>query len=67
MSDIVDPRMAFLLSCAIRFELVERGEMDLDEAFDEGIIERFRAIAKITCRCEREIIDRFDAARRGQA
>jgi hypothetical protein len=54
----VDPRLAFLLSCAIRFELVERQEMTLDEAFDD--IERLRVIAGITCSCEREILNAFE-------
>ena len=54
----VDPRLAFLLSCAIRFELVEREEMTLDEAFDD--IARLWAIAGIACRCECEILDAFE-------
>jgi len=60
MTSRIDPRLAFLLSCAIRFELVERGEMDLDDALDDAFIEQFRAIAEITCRCEREMIERWD-------
>jgi len=54
----VDPRLAFLLSCAIRFELVERQEMTLDEAFDD--IARLWAIAGLACRCECEILNAFD-------
>jgi hypothetical protein len=57
--DHADLRMQFLLSCAIRFELVERGEMALDEALYDDFIERFRAVAEITCRCEREILNAF--------
>ena len=53
MTARVDPRMALLLSCAIRFELVERDEMTLDEALDDAFIEQFRAITEINCRCER--------------
>ena len=64
MTARVDPRMALLLSCAIRFELVERDEMTLDEALDHNLIEQFRAIAEITCHCEREIMDRMDAVHR---
>jgi hypothetical protein len=30
----VDPRLVFLLRAAARFELVEAGELNLDEAFD---------------------------------
>jgi hypothetical protein len=58
MTARVDPRLAFLLSCAIRFELVERQEMTLDEAFDD--IERLRVITGITCCCEREILNAFE-------
>ena len=58
MTARVDPRMAFLLSCAIRFELVERQEMTLDEALDD--IEQLRVIAGIACCCEREILNAFD-------
>jgi hypothetical protein len=58
MTARVDPRLAFLLSCAIRFELVERQEITLDEAFDD--IERLWVIAGIACRCEREILNAFE-------
>jgi hypothetical protein len=58
MTARVDPRLAFLRSCAIRFELVERQEMTLDEAIDD--IERLRVVAGIACRCEREILDAFE-------
>ena len=54
----VDPRLAFLLSCAIRFELVEQQEMTLDEAFDD--IARLWAIVGIACRCECEILNAFE-------
>ena len=33
--DSVDPRLVFLLRAAARFELVEAGELCLDEAFDD--------------------------------
>ena len=58
MTARVDPRLAFLLSCAIRFELVERQEMTLDEAIDD--IERLRVVAGIACRCEREILNALE-------
>jgi hypothetical protein len=58
MSARVDPRLAFLLSCAILFELVERAEMTLDEAIDD--IERLRVHAGIACCCEREILNSFE-------
>jgi hypothetical protein len=54
----VDPRLAFLLSCASRFDLVERQEMTLDEAFDD--IERLRVIAGLACHCESEILNAFE-------
>jgi hypothetical protein len=54
----IDRRLAYLLSCSIRFELVLRGEMTLDEALDD--IERLRVHAGIACRCEREILDAFE-------
>jgi hypothetical protein len=54
----VDRRLAYLLSCSIRFELVQRGELTLDQAIDD--VERLRVVAGITCRCEREILDAFE-------
>jgi hypothetical protein len=35
MNAPVDPRLAFLARASARLVLVESGEMDLDEAFDE--------------------------------
>ena len=52
-----DPRAVFLLRAACRWELLEVGEMDLDEAFD-GLIEPFMAIAP--CACERDILERWE-------
>jgi len=40
--------------------LVEEGVMSLDEALDNAFIERFRAIAEITCRCEREMLEQWE-------
>jgi hypothetical protein len=37
MSVPVDPRLVFLARASARLVLVEAGEMDLDEAFDELI------------------------------
>jgi hypothetical protein len=54
----VDRRLVYWLSCSIRFELVQRGELTLDEAIDD--VERLRIHAGITCRCEREILDAFE-------
>jgi len=52
-----DPRAAFLLRAACRWDLYEVGEMDLDEAFD-GLIGPFTAIAP--CACQLEIVDRWE-------
>jgi hypothetical protein len=60
MTARVDLRLAFLACASARFDLVEAGAMDLDEALDHAFVERFRAIAAITCHCEREIIRHFD-------
>jgi hypothetical protein len=51
----VDRRLAYLLSCSIRFELVQRGELTLDQAIQD--VERLRVVAGIACSCEREILD----------
>ena len=37
MNALVDPRLAFLARASARLILVEAGEMDLDEAFDEFV------------------------------
>jgi hypothetical protein len=60
----VDPRLSFLLSCAIRFDMVERGEMTLDEALDHDLVERFRALGQLSCHCEPEIMQRMDRVHR---
>jgi hypothetical protein len=52
-----DPRAAFLIRAACRWDLLEVGEMDLDEAFD-GPIEPFMAIAP--CACQLEILERWE-------
>ena len=41
----VDPRLVFLARASARLALVEAGEMDLDEAFDE--------LAEFICDCRR--------------
>jgi hypothetical protein len=56
----IDLRLAFLAIASARLELVEAGVMTLDEAVDAEFIERFRAIAEISCRCEKAIMERFD-------
>jgi hypothetical protein len=45
MSAFVDPQLVFLARASARLVLVESGEMDLDEAFDELI--------KSVCDCAR--------------
>jgi hypothetical protein len=56
----IDHRLAFLACASARFDLVETGEMTLDEAVDGNFVERFRAVADITCRCEREMLERWE-------
>lgn len=60
MTAPVDPRLAFLACASARLMLVEEGVMSLDEALDNAFIERFRAIAEITCRCEREMLEQWE-------
>jgi hypothetical protein len=60
----IDYRLAFLACASARFDLVEAGIMTLDEALDDTFVEKFRAVAEITCRCEREMIDRWERSRR---
>jgi hypothetical protein len=43
MQTQVDPRLAFLIRAAVRFDLVEAGELSLDEAFD-GLVPAFQSI-----------------------
>ena len=43
----IDPKLAWLACAAARFELVEAGAMDIDEAFD-GLVVR------LSCSCSRE-------------
>jgi hypothetical protein len=45
----VDPKLAWLACAAARFELVEAGAMDIDEAFD-GLVVR------LSCSCSREAL-----------
>ena len=61
--DHVDPRLTLLLSAAIRFELVERDEMSLDEAFDGKFIDAFLT-ATGACWCQRAIDDHFEREHR---
>jgi hypothetical protein len=60
----IDLRLAFLACAAARFDLVEAGAMTLDEAFSRDFVERYREIGRLTCQCEREILDRFDTQHR---
>jgi hypothetical protein len=49
----IDDKLTFLARAAARFELVEAGEMTIDEAFD-GLIVSLR------CRCSREIFEHWN-------
>jgi hypothetical protein len=55
----VDPRMVFLARASARHFLVERGEMDLAEAFD-GLVQ------SLTCSCAREMVERWELSCRPQ-
>jgi hypothetical protein len=49
----IDPRLAFLARAAALFELVEAGEMDIDEAFDS-------LVACLQCSCSRELVQKWE-------
>jgi len=51
--DAVDPRLAFLARAAVRFDLVEAGEMELTEAYD-GLV------CDLPCQCGREMVERWE-------
>ena len=44
----LDPKLAFLARAAARFELVQSGEMQIDEAFDGLVVD-----LRCNCDCER--------------
>ena len=56
---LIDPRvnskLAWLARASARFELVQSGEMDIDEAFDGLVV-------YLSCPCEREIVQRWERA-----
>ena len=56
----IDRRLAFLACASTRFDLVETGEMTLDEAVDGNFVERFRAVAEIVCACECQMIEAWE-------
>ncbi len=60
----IDLRLAFLACAAARFDLVETNAMTLDEALDDVFVEQLRAVAEITCRCERDILDAWERGHR---
>jgi hypothetical protein len=49
----VDSKLVFLSRAAARLELVEAGEMTLDEAFD-GLV------SGLSCQCSRELVERWE-------
>jgi hypothetical protein len=49
----VDPKLAFLARAATRFELVEAGEMDIDQAFDGLVV-------CLSCACARACVERWE-------
>ena len=56
----IDRPLAFLACASARFDLVEIGEMTLDEAVDDNFVERFRAVAEIACACECQMIEAWE-------
>ena len=56
----IDRPLAFLACASARFDLVETGEMTLDEAVDDNFVERFRAVAEIVCACECQMIEAWE-------
>jgi hypothetical protein len=58
----IDPRLIFLTRAAVRFDLVQAGEMTVDEAFDGLVIS-----LQCACACDRDRVERWerlDGARR---
>jgi hypothetical protein len=53
----VDPRLAFLARAAARFELVQCGEMSIDEAYGDLVLD-------LPCPCVRETVKRWERADR---
>src|SRR5689334_12310019 len=49
----VDLKLAFLARASARLELVEAGEMDIDEAFDGLVV-------CLSCACDREPVERWE-------
>ena len=56
----IDRPLAFLACASARFDLVEIGEMTLDEVVDDNFVERFRAVAEIACACECQMIEAWE-------
>jgi hypothetical protein len=49
----VDPRLAFLARAAARFQLVQAGTMDIDEAYDGLIVD-------LRCNCDCARVERWE-------
>lgn len=49
----VDPKLAWLARAAARFDLVQVGAMDLDEAFDGFVVD-------LRCNCDCECVARWE-------
>jgi hypothetical protein len=60
---LIDPRLAFLLRAAARYDLVECGLLDLEAAFDFEFVETFLEITA-ACTCQRAIHRHFDREHR---
>lgn len=55
----VDPRLAFLARASARLILVESGEMDLAEAFEQ-------LVQSLSCPCTREMVEQWERSSRPQ-
>jgi hypothetical protein len=60
----IDRRNILLLMAKLRFDLVERGEMSLDEAFSGTFMELLREVGQAPCWCECETLQRMESQHR---
>jgi hypothetical protein len=58
----VDPRAAWLLRAASRYDLLRAGAMTLDQAFDLHFVSDLLDAIPDICPCHTSICDHFDAA-----
>ena len=56
----VDHRLVFLIRAAVKFDLVEAGCVDIDEAITDLIAAFRQIVPPCRCRCEEEILTSFE-------